>query len=142
MINQILFSTLGTIAFAITMKVPKKALGYIAAGALLTAATERVLAAYYGDFISCFSAMLCLAFFSEMVARQLRTPTTVIIMPSAIPLLPGSAIYNTMLYAIKGNTSLAKEYGISTLLAGLGIALGAVTGSTVVKIINSYRKSA
>ncbi len=139
MINQIILCIIGTISFAVTMKAPRESLIYVLAGSAITAATERILAQYYGDFIACFLAMLCLAFFSELAARKIKTPTTVILMPSAIPLLPGSSIYYTMLYAIQSDKKLFSHYAASTVLSGLGIALGAVIGSTIVKMINEYR---
>lgn len=141
MINQVIFCVLGTLAFAVTMNTPKKCLIYVFTGSTLCSLTERLLSSYYGDFLSCFSAMVLVSLFCELMARQIKTPTTVILIPCTIPLLPGSAIYYTMLYAIQSNMPKAKVYAASTLLAGLGIALGAVIENAVIKIINYYRKS-
>lgn len=140
MINEIIFCIIGTLAFAITMKAPKKSLIFIAIGAAITSAIERVLSQYYNDFTACFAAMICLGFYCEIIARIAKIPTSVILMPSTIPLLPGSSIYYTMLYAIQSDKKLLSQYASSTLLAGLGIALGAVLSSTFTKIINSYKK--
>ena len=63
--------------------------------------------------------------FCEITARITKQPTTVILTPAVIPLLPGSSIYYTMLYAIQGNGKLTTQYAKSTLYAGLGIAMGA-----------------
>lgn len=133
-ILQIIMSVTGTIAFAVTMKAPKDTLKYIAAGSILSAATERILSLYTNDFFACLTSMIALSLFCEIIARIIKEPTTVIIMPSTIPLLPGSSIYYTMLYAIDGEKELMLNYANATLFAGLGIALGAVISSAAVKI--------
>lgn len=137
---QILTCVLGTIGFAVTMRAPRKNMIYIAVGGLISAGIERTLSLFFNDFISCLSAMLVLSLYCEIVARIIKTPTTVILMPSTIPLLPGSAIYYTMFWAINGSTELLIGYAKSTLLAGLGIALGAVIASAIVKFILLFKR--
>ncbi|MGN1124045.1 MAG: threonine/serine exporter family protein, partial [Eubacterium sp.] len=56
-----------------------------------------------------------------------------ILMPSTIPLLPGSAIYYTMFYMIASNNELMLKYAKSTAFAGLGIALGAIISSMLLR---------
>lgn len=140
MIYKIILCTMGSAAFAVTMKAPKNVLPLIIIGAVISAATEITLSSYYGEFFACLAAMICLTFYCEATARILKTPATVILLPAMIPLLPGSSIYYTMFYAIQSNKKLFTEYAESTFLAGLGIALGAVISSTVINIINYYRK--
>ncbi len=139
MILEIVCCVLGTAAFAVMMKVPQRILIFVLTGAAITASIERLLFHYYGEFLSCLIAMICLSFFCELMARVLKKPTTVILMPSTIPLLPGSSIYYTMFYAIQNNTQLFSQYAKATLLSGLGIALGAVISSTIVKMMTSLK---
>ena len=136
MIIEILCCIIGTLAFAILMKVPKKSLIFVVIGAAISSSVERLLSSFYGDFISCLISMICLSFFCEMTARKIKEPTTVILMPSTIPLLPGSSIYYAMFYAIQSEVRLFTDYAKATLFSGLGIALGAVISSTIVKMIN------
>ena len=105
-IIQIIMCITGTLAFAITMKAPKSTLKYIAVGSLISATIERTLSLYTNDFFACLAAMVALNLFCEVIARIIKEPTTVTLMPSTIPLLPGSAIYYTMLYAINGEKDL------------------------------------
>lgn len=139
-ILQIIMCLTGTLAFAITMKAPKNTLKYIAVGSLISAAIERTLSLYTNDFIACLAAMIALNLFCEIIARIIKEPTTVTLMPSTIPLLPGSSIYYTMLYAINGEKDLMIKSALSTLFAGLGIALGAIISSAVVKIFSFAKK--
>lgn len=138
---QIIMCTAGTLAFAVTMKAPKYTLIFITIGALLSSGIERVLSLYTNDFFSCLSAMIILSLYCEIIARIIKEPTTVTLMPSTIPLLPGSSIYYTMFYAIQGDNELMLSYGSSTLLAGLGIALGAVISTFILKILLTLKKN-
>lgn len=139
-IIQILTCVLGTIGFAVTMKAPRKTLLFIAIGGLISSGIERTLSLFSNDFVSCLTAMIVLSLYCEIIARVIKAPTTVTLMPSTIPLLPGSAIYYTMFWAINGNRELLSSYAVSTLLSGLGIALGAIISSAIVKFILLFKK--
>ncbi len=141
MIKEIICCVAGTMFFAVTMKAPKNTLIYIFAGSIITSIIERILNSFYGDLTACFLAMLCLVMYCELAARILKIPVTVILMPSTIPLLPGSSIYYTMLYAISSNTDNALRYAKATVSSGLGIALGAIVSSIFIKLTVAVEKS-
>lgn len=136
MIKEIICCVAGTFFFAIIMNAPRFCLIYITIGAMITATIERLLTGFYGELLSCMIAMICLSFFSEIAARSLKIPASVILKPSTIPLLPGSSIYYTMFYGISQNSRLFIEYGKSTIYTGLGIALGAIISSIIIRLIN------
>lgn len=138
-IKQIICCVLGTLGFAVIMKVPKNSLIFVALGGTISAGVERLTNACIGDFFSCLIAMICIVFYSEIMARVLKEPSTVILMPSTIPLLPGSAIYYSMLYAVHSNLDGFLTYAKLTLFAGLGIALGAIISTIVIKLIYVYK---
>lgn len=140
MIKEIVCCIGGTLFFAVTMKAPVNTLFYILIGSTISTVIERILADYYTTLTACFLAMLCLVFYCELVARVLKIPVTVTLMPSTIPLLPGSSIYYTMLYAISSDTEKMTAYGKTTVAAGLGIALGAIVSSILIKIFTELKK--
>lgn len=140
MIKEILFCTLGSVFFAFGMKIPKNCILFVTTGSFITASCERMLNEYYGELIACCTAMICLVFFCEVIARAKKLPTSVILIPSAIPLLPGGSIYYTMLYAITGVNDKFLLYAKSTVLTGLGISLGAVIGSVIIKMADKSKK--
>lgn len=133
MITEILLSTLGSFFFAITMKAPKSSLLYIIIGAGISSSIYAILSGYT-ELISCMMAMLCLSLYCEMMARALKIPAIIILMPSTIPLLPGSSIYYAMLYAIGGNNKIFLHYLSMTIYAGIGISLGAIISSILIKL--------
>lgn len=141
MTKEIFFCVLASFFSAFMMKAPKNSLINIIAGSTITASIERLLTPIYGELISCMLAMACLVFFCELSARILQMPSTVILMPSTIPLLPGSAIYYTMFYMIASNNELMLKYAKSTAFAGLGIALGGIISSMLLRFATEIRHS-
>lgn len=61
---------------------------------------------------------------SETLARTVKCPSTVFLIPAIIPFVPGSSLYYTMSYVVSGNGELASAYGANTGLIFLGIAIG------------------
>ena len=139
MIKEIIFCTVGSTFFAIGMKVPRNCIYLVFIGSLITASIERALSNYYGELIACCVAMICLVFFCELISRVKKLPSTVILMPSTIPLLPASSIYYAMLHAITSNNEKFLYYAKSTILAGLGISLGAVIATIIIKLLKKKR---
>ena len=135
MIKEIIYCVVGTLAFSIIMKAPKKSLISIIIGGTMSAGVYQLLYEKSGEFLSCMAAMICIVFYSEVMARILKEPSTVILMLSTIPLLPGSSIYYSMLYGVHSDSNGFITYGKATLFAGLGISLGAVISSIIIKII-------
>lgn len=79
--------------------------------------------------------------YCEAVARIIKTPTTVILLPSTVPLLPGGSLYYTMRNLITGNMEGFKAFAVETVLTGFGIAIGAIITSIIMQIIlNRHKK--
>ncbi len=64
------------------------------------------------------------AFYGEVMARVYKTPASVFFIPGVVPLIPGSALFNTCSYALKSDWVMFRMYGSRTLLYALGIACG------------------
>lgn len=80
--------------------------------------------------------------YSEVLARIIKAPTTVLLFPGIIPLVLGGSLYYTMSYMIRGNNEMAKINGISTLKTASGIAAGIIIVLSVVYHLNQilYKK--
>ncbi|MBQ1674705.1 MAG: threonine/serine exporter family protein [Oscillospiraceae bacterium] len=100
---------------------------------LLPAALGGVLAwgVYLGmealtglEFMACLVAAAVAVVYAEVMARLRKTPATLFVIPGIVPLVPGSSLYNTMSYAVRGEAELARIYGTKTLLCALAIAAG------------------
>ena len=62
--------------------------------------------------------------YSEFMARWRKCPSTVFLMPTIIPLVPGSSLYYAMSSVVRGEVEAAKRYGHETLVWALAIAAG------------------
>ena len=85
-------------------------------------------------------AAIAITLFSEVMARIRRCPVSGYLLIALLPLVPGGGIYQALLHCVQGETELF----LSALLRTLGIAgalsLGAVLGSTVMRIFFSAFK--
>ena len=75
-------------------------------------------------FASGLVASAFAAVYAEIFARKKMAPTLLFVIPSVVPLIPGSSLYYTMSAAVSGNTREISEYGSLTLQYALSIAAG------------------
>ena len=71
-----------------------------------------------------FIASAFAATYAEVLARKLKAPATLFLIPAVVPLVPGSGLYYTISYAVQGDLEVSAGYGTQTLQFVLGIACG------------------
>lgn len=132
-----LYSTLATIGFSIYFNVPKSAL-------ILSGLTGGIgWSLYYvlinstnNDILSNFIAAIVVAWISEILARKLKHPAILFVIPGIIPLVPGLGMYNTMLYLVQSNYELAIAKGANVLFVGGAISLGVLVVTSLSRTFN------
>lgn len=126
MIIQLITATLGTFAFSMVFHLRKALLAWAALGGFLSWAIYLLM--LYGagknEFVSCLVSAACVAFYGEVLARRLKGPATVFVIPGVLPLIPGSGLYYTMKFAVSTDWAQARHYGFLTIQFALGIAIG------------------
>lgn len=135
-----LYSLIATMGFSIFLSAPKKTLlatGF--AGALGWTIYYFMSTFSINDASSNFLATLLVTFLSEILARKLKQPAIIFIIPGIIPLVPGLGMYNTMLYLVQSNYDAAIAKGASVLLIGGAIALGVLIITSLSKTINHIK---
>lgn len=132
-----LCSTIATIGFSVFLNAPKSAL--IPAG--LTGGIGWSV--YYflihtinNDIFSNFLAAALVALISEILARKLKYPAILFVIPGIIPLVPGLGMYNTMLYLVQSNYQLAISKGANVLFIGGAISLGVLAVTSLARTLN------
>ena len=75
-------------------------------------------------FISGLVASALSAVYADFLAARKRAPVPLFLIPSVVPLIPGSTLYYTMSAAVQGNTEEVSHYGSLTLQYALSIAGG------------------
>ena len=122
---QLLTGALGSLGFAMIFRLRAKYLPLAVLGGLLNWGSYLLLFSLTDRlFLSCLFAAVVASLYAEVLARVLRAPTTLFIVPAVIPSIPGSCLYYTMQAAVGGDFALVGENGILTLLWAFGIAGG------------------
>ena len=80
-------------------------------------------------------AAIAVYVWSEIMARFMKAPVTIFLVPGIIPLLPGSYLYYTTLALLNKETEQFQNYGISTIAVTMGIACGIVITSILANYV-------
>lgn len=141
-IIQLITATVGAFGFALIFNVNRRLLlpaslgGFFAWGVYLICAEVLGLHLLVSNLIA---GAFCQTY-SEVLARILKTPSTVICIPAIIPLIPGGALYRTMYSAVHQDWEMCRFYGYQTLLTALGIAAGISFVSAILYILMNHAK--
>ena len=133
---------LGTVGFAVTFRIRWRRLPFATVAGLIATAVYIVFVRYGADyFVSNLAAAIAVTFYSEIMARVIKTPVTVLLVPGLVPLLPGGMLYYTMRYLVTGDPERFREAGLGTALTGLGIAVGLMIVSLTAHVITTQSAS-
>ena len=81
-----------------------------------------------------FLATAAITVYCEILARVEKTPTTTFLVPVVIPLIPGSALYYTMNYALNEQWRQFAAQAFYTLELALSLAVGIIAVTTLVRL--------
>ncbi len=125
MLIQLITALLGALGFALIFNERKKLMPFACLGGLLAWGAYLGFAALgCGVFSAVLQASALAALYSELLARRLKLPSTVLFIPSAVPLVPGGSLYYTMQAAVYGDRAALALRGSETLSWAIAIALG------------------
>lgn len=120
-----IFSTIATVGFSVFLNAPVNAL--LPAG--VTGGVGWAIYVYIfsisaNSVFANFVAAGAVSLISEILARKLKHPAILFVIPGIIPLVPGLGMYNTMLYMVQKDFELGISTGVDTMFVGVAIALG------------------
>lgn len=81
-----------------------------------------------------FACACFVAAYAEVLARILKTPATTFLIPSMIPHIPGSSLYQTMRFALYKDWMACLSQAFYTIKLALALALGSAVILTVFKV--------
>ena len=130
----------GCIGFSFLFNVRGKGLVLCLVGAVLCwGVYVLVLLAGGDDNAAMFVGSIFAAIYAEIMARVRKCPAIAYLIMALLPLIPGSSLYYTMNYAVRGEMGLFATKGTSTVvLAGL-MAAGVLLVSTSVRMWNVWK---
>ena len=140
-ILQIFYASMGTLGFALFFSVRSRHLLMATLGGTLSWSCYLVVMALDGRvFISALIAAIAICFWSELMARLRKAPANVFLMPGIVPLLPGGSLYYTMNALVQGDVEEFTNRGLETALIALGIAVGIVIATEIVRLMMSISR--
>ena len=80
------------------------------------------------------------ATYAEVMARVLRAPATIFVVPAVITLVPGGALYYAMYSAMAGDAEGLSSHGFETWNVALGVAIGIAGVTSVCNLITTLRR--
>ena len=135
---EIFAAFFGTLGFAVVLRSKKEHLAALAVGGALSWLVYLLSSFAIDSEPFCyFIAAAVVAIYAEVFARIFKTPTTNILIPALLPMIPGGGLYYTMRFAISKDWQSFFSRGGATLAIALAIALGIISVSTVTRLILS-----
>ena len=134
-ILQVLSGFIGTMGFAILFNIRGKKLFWATIGGLLSWLLFVILNTYIKNEVATYFVVASIiSIYAEIMARVLKTPVTTFNIISLIPMIPGGALYNTMVSAFKTDQSVFFQKGLHTLQLAAALALGVVVVTMLSRI--------
>ncbi len=128
------FSFLATVGFSIFFNSPRKSL--IPAGVIGGIGWNIYIILFdfsRNSIVSNFFAATLISLLSEILARKMKYPAIIFVIPGILPLIPGLGLYNTMLYLVEGNYTNAVSSGADALFVSASISVGVLLITSLVR---------
>ncbi|MDF2502046.1 MAG: Threonine/Serine exporter, ThrE [Anaerosporomusa subterranea] len=128
------------LAIGVLYRIPRAVLPYasgngvfawLVVSGLSALGAKLVLATFFGSLAAALS--------SELLARHLKKPATIFLLPGFIPLVPGREAYATMANIVNGHYTQGVAIGVQTVLIGGAIAFGIFASTTVYRLAVNYK---
>lgn len=135
MILQVIMGTFGSMAVSMLFNIKRRQVLLVGGGAALTWIVYLLSQNLMGltVFEGSLLAAIAVAAYSEIMAILAKTPTTIFLTTSALPLIPGRGLYYTMYSIVQNDVAKFEQFGKMTLDTALGIAVGFVIVAVVVR---------
>lgn len=131
-IQLVIVSFFASFGFGIVFHIEKKHLFWAGLGGGLTRCVYLILLHTMDNRLmySILAAMFA-ALYAEIMATYKKTPSTLFLYPSIIPLIPGDLLYNTMRGVILQDIDMIASNAQSCCLTLIGMSAGFVIVSTI-----------
>ncbi len=134
-ILQVLAATVGALGFGVLFQIRGRRLFVVGLGGGLGWLMYLFLHWLIKDeVVTYFIVALTISLYAETMARVLKSPSTIFLAPSLIPLVPGASLYYTMSHAFDGNFTKFIERGLKTLSLAAALAVGVILSAIIMKL--------
>lgn len=131
----------GTVGFCYVMASPKRTILPASVTGMIGFVIYVMLFRYLGCnvMLSHFVATVVVTVICEMLARTMRLPSTVFLLTSLVPLVPGYNFYSAMLALVEDNGVRAASQGMMAVQIVAAIAVGAAVTSVCFRTLAMMR---
>lgn len=137
---QMVMGCIGALGFAVLFNVQYNKLWLIAVSSALSwLGYAMCMILNTGVFWAFFCGTAVAALLSEILARVVKTPVLLLLVPILIPLIPGCDLYHMMSSLVRGQEAVMLDYARLLLLEAGAIALGIICVASVMSILTLLR---
>ena len=138
---QMVMGCIGAVGFAVVFNVRRDSLRIIAAASALSWLGYSIcMLCGTGVFWAFFCGTAVAALISEILARIVRVPVLMLLVPILIPLIPGSDLYHMMNSLVRGRGTDTMHYARLLVLEAGAIALGIICVASVTGILMGLKQ--
>ena len=139
MILQLAVAFLGSIGFALMLKIKGRQVLYAGIGGLITWGIYLLAFSQWGsNFESNLLASVFVAVYAEIMARVNKAPATIFLTAAAVPLIPGGKLYSPLYGLDSEDKAMFVESGTEAVVIALAISLGFVAVAVVNKHLSRF----
>ena len=139
-IIQTMMGMIGSVGFAILFGImDRKLIGIALGGGAGWAVYLLCTANGHSMFAGLLVASLFVAAFSEILARVLKAPVILLLVPMLIPEIPGGDLYYAMYDLVQRNFADFGNSANKVLVEAGAIALGIILASYIAKFVRNIR---
>ena len=136
---QVIMGGLGTLGFNILFNIRGKKLVLATLGGVISWTVFLLIEPILpGEAARYFVSAAVITIYGEILARVTKTPTTTYLVPSIVPLIPGSSLYYTMNYALNRQWDAFSQRAFYTIQLALALAVGIIAVTTATRIIWAF----
>lgn len=136
---EIVAATVGTVGFAYVFNTRGKKIFFAAFGGCLGWVLFLLLGLFMdSEILRYLIVSVLVSVYGEIMARVLKTPTTLFSVVCLVPLVPGSGLYYTMTHALNGNWAEFLDRGPTTLGLAAALSLGTVLVNTLAVYVKKF----
>ena len=139
---QVAGSFMAVLSFGIVLDLPKKYLGWSGVTGGVCWLVYLLIREETGSLIfAAFLSGLSVALLGHILARILRAPVSVFLIPGILPLVPGTSIYNCVYNIIRSSREQSTYYLIETMQIAGAIAMAVFLLDSMFKMIKNKDKN-
>lgn len=133
---QTLMGAIGSVGFAVLFNIRRSRLLWTALGGALSWAVYLLLLHFgHGVFVALLCGTSAAALASELLARAVKAPVIMLLVPMLIPLIPGGDLYYMMSFLVRDEVESFGERAQLVMTEAGAIAIGIICVASLMNIV-------